>query len=307
MVQHRPADFSNFIGQQHVCRQLKVAINAAQQRGKPLDHTLFSGPAGLGKTTLCNIIVNAMGGKLFVTNGGVLKTPKDVIGSLVRLRAGDLLFIDEIHRIPMTVEEYLYTAMEDFAIDTIATNGSAVRMNLQEFTLLGATTREGMLSEPLLHRFGIVCRLLTYTVTDLFNIVQRFAAKSKLGISHNAAVYIAERARGTPRIALRLLRRVLDYAPDGEVDLEVAKTGLSSIGVLDLGLTQKDVAVLRALSESERAMGLATLCLMAHEEKDTIENVLEPHLMRCGLMERTPRGRIITKRGLQYLERIDEA
>lgn len=305
MATHRPADFSNFIGQQRVCANLKVAMEAAQKRADVLDHVLFSGPAGLGKTTLCNIIINTMGGQLFQTNGGVLKSPKDLIGSLVRLHEGDFLFIDEIHRIPMTVEEYLYTAMEDFAVDSIAANGAAVRIDLNRFTLLGATTREGMLSEPLLHRFGLVCRLLPYEPDDLVRIINRVAAKQGIDVTYNAALFIAERSRGTPRIALRTLRRVEDYA-HGTVDLDVARTALDALGIRDNGLTQKDISVLRALAASERAMGLGTLSLLAHEEKDTIENVLEPHLMRCGLMERTAKGRVITATGRQYLEDNDE-
>ena len=305
MAKHRPADFSNFIGQRQVQKNLTTAIEAAQERGEPLDHVLFSGPAGLGKTTLCNIIVNAMGGKLFQTNGGVLKTPKDLIGSLVRLRRGDFLFIDEIHRIPMAVEEYLYTAMEDFAVDSIASNGSAVRINVHPFTLLGATTREGMLSEPMLHRFGLTCRLMPYNIEDLVEIINRYATKSGIDISHNAAVFIAERSRGSPRVAIRLTKRANDYGR-GDIDYDVAKLAMDQIGVHEYGLTQKDISVLRALAESDGAVGVATVALLAHETKDTIENVLEPHLMRCGLMQRTARGRIITGKGSAYLEKLGD-
>lgn len=301
---HRPADFTNFIGQSQVCKNLTTSMGAAQRRERPLDHCLFSGPAGLGKTTLCNIIINTMGGNLFQTNGGVLKNPTDLIGSLLRLHDGDFLFIDEIHRIPMTVEEYLYTAMEDFAIDSIAANGTAVRLDLNKFTLLGATTREGMLSEPLLHRFGIVCRLLTYSPDELVSILQRQSVKQGIDITHNACMHIAERARGTPRIALRILRRVEDYTTDEGIDLGMARHALCQLGIYDDGLTHKDISVLSALAGSERAMGLGTLALLAHEEKDTIENVLEPHLMRCGLMQRTAKGRVITTAGKTFLETV---
>ena len=305
VAQHRPADFSNFIGQRQVCDNLAVAIEAAQSREEPLDHILFSGPAGLGKTTLCNIIVNAMGTQLFQTNGGLLKKPNDLIGSLTRLQTGDFMFIDEIHRIPMVVEEYLYTAMEDFAIDSIAANGAAIRIELNRFTLLGATTREGMLSEPLLHRFGILCRLMPYSPDDLVTILRRVCELRGIEITHNAAMYIAERSRGTPRLVLRYLRRVSDYAREGVIDLDVARSALGMLGVFEGGLTQKDVALLKALYRSEHPMGLGTLSLMVHENKDTIENVLEPHLMRCGLIQRTARGRIITGAGREFLEDFD--
>ena len=265
---------------------------------------MFSGPAGLGKTTLCNIITNSMGGRLVQTNGGVIHKPKDLIGSLIRLRAGDVFFVDEIHRIPMAVEEYLYTAMEDGAIDAIASNGEALRLELQPFTLLGATTREGMLSEPLLHRFGIICRLELYNDNDLYAIIRGNLKKLACKIQHDAGFFLASMARGTPRLAIKYLKRTRDFSKGGYIDLEIAQMAMKMLGVYHQGLTKKDILLLRALVENGHAMGLVTLSMVVHESPDTIENVLEPHLMRVGLMDRTARGRIITNKGRQYLEEL---
>tara|TARA_R110002126_G_scaffold14054_13_gene59812 strand:+ start:208 stop:1188 length:981 start_codon:yes stop_codon:yes gene_type:complete len=321
MAAIRPANFNSFVGQRKTCSQLGVSISAAQRRGEPLDHCLFSGPAGLGKTTLCNIINDAMGGRFFTTNGGVMRKPSDLIGTLVRLEIGDYLFIDEIHRIPMVVEECLYTAMEDFYIDSMASNGTAVRLDLNHFTIIGATTREGMLTKPLLDRFGITCRLELYPPSDLVTIVMSAAQNRKhpIRLTQEAARYLAERARGTPRLVLKLLDRANDYvvwAPMlsekgiggvdlGLLDLGVAEVAMKALSITEFGLTPTDVSVLRALAICSRPLGLATLAVVANEAKDTIEEVLEPHMIRLGLIDRTAKGRVITDAGKQYLQRLD--
>ncbi len=319
MATVRPADFSAFVGQRRTCQNLRVAIDAAQRRGDTLDHCLFSGPAGLGKTTLCNIINSAMGGRFYVTNGGVIKKPADLIGTLLRLETGDFLFVDEIHRIPMAVEEYLYTAMEDFMMDSVATNGTVVRLEINRFTLIGATTREGMLTQPLLDRFGIVCRLELYPPSDLVTIVMRGAKEQGINLTDDAALFLAKRSRGTPRLVLKLLARSRDYvtwsptlAESGEMevvhgvlDLEIATVAMDALCISEHGLTTTDIQVLRALANNSRPLGLGTLAVVANEARDTIEHVLEPHMIRIGLMIRTSKGRSITDAGKVYLERYD--
>ncbi len=304
----RPTRLEEFVGQERVRENLRVAITAARARDEPLDHVIFAGPPGLGKTTLAHLISQAMGTTITVTSGPALSSPRDVAGTLSRLGRGDILFIDEIHRVPRTVEEYLYTAMEDHAIDVVldasGPSSRSVRLSLAPFTLVGATTREGLLSGPLRSRFGLVERLQTYPAADIRRILERAAGLLEIGIEADAADLLAARSRGIPRMALRLQRRVRDLAQvsgKDTIDREIVEEGLRRLGIDALGLEDTDRRILEALIERGEATGLKTLAAMVDESEDTIEEVFEPHLIRCGLMTRTPRGRLATVKAYEHL------
>lgn len=300
----RPQSFGEFVGQKKILDRLMLAVEAAKARGETLDHVLFSGPPGLGKTTLSYIIGDAMGVRVKTTSGPVLTKPGDLAGLLTSLEAGDIVFIDEIHRMAKTVEEYLYSAMEDFAIDILidqGPNARSVRLELPRFTLVGATTRIGLIAAPLRARFGLVNRLNPYEPEDLAEIVERSAAKLGVGIDREGALEIARRSRGTPRIANNLLRRVRDYAQiraDNFVTLDVAKASLALLEIDPDGLDEMDVKILETVCVKFGGgpVGLGTIAVSVGEEPDTIEEAYEPFLILNGYIERTPKGRIATAR-----------
>ncbi|MFM1873249.1 MAG: holliday junction helicase RuvB [Planctomycetota bacterium] len=303
----RPTSFTEFVGQEQIRENLHIAITAARTRGEPLDHVLLCGPPGLGKTTLAHLIAHGMGTDVVITSGPALGAPKDLAGTLTRLQRDQVLFVDEIHRLPKVLEEYLYSAMEDHAIDVVldpGPGGRSVRLGVQPFTLVGATTREGLLSAPFRSRFGIVERLEPYPPADLERILLQAGGKLGVRLDADAAKLCAERCRGTPRMALRLLRRVRDLAQfrnKPTVDLAAAIEGLERLRIDALGLEEVDRKLLRALIGRGDAIGLKTLAAMIDEAEDTIEDVLEPHLIRCGLLERTPRGRVATAAAYDHL------
>ncbi len=303
----RPSSFQEFVGQDRIRENLRIAIAAARQRGEPLDHVLFSGPPGLGKTTLSHLIATGMGSDIVVTSGPALTAPRDLVGTLTRLRRGDVLFVDEVHRMPRVVEEYLYSAMEDQAVDVVldpGPSGRSVRIGIEAFTLVGATTREGLLSGAFRSRFGLVERLEPYPVHDLETILHAAARRLGMPVEPAAGSELARRSRGVPRIALRLLRRMRDLAQIGglpAIDVATARAGLARLGVDELGLEDMDRKILRALIDRVAPTGLKTLAAMVEESEDTIEDVFEPHLLRIGLVVRTPQGRIATGRALTHL------
>ncbi|TYP73833.1 Holliday junction branch migration DNA helicase RuvB [Paenibacillus methanolicus] len=305
----RPRYLAEYIGQTQVKENLKVFIEAAKLRKEALDHVLLYGPPGLGKTTLSNIIANELGVSLRTTSGPAIERPGDLAALLTNLQEGDVLFIDEIHRLHRTVEEVLYPAMEDFALDIMIGKGPSarsVRLELPPFTLIGATTRAGLLSAPLRDRFGVVSRLEFYTVDELAFIVSRASEILGVDIIGEAAREIAMRSRGTPRIANRLLKRVRDFAQvrgDGIVTHDLARYALELIQVDPLGLDQIDHKMLRAMITSYRGgpVGLDTLAATIGEESQTIEDVYEPYLMQIGFLQRTPRGRIVTPQAYVHL------
>lgn len=310
----RPQRLTEFIGQRQLCENLSIAIEAAKGRDEPLDHLLFCGPPGLGKTTLAFLIAEEMGAEILVSSGPALASPKDLAGTLSRLERGDVLFLDEIHRLPRAVEEFLYSAMEDQAIDITLDQGPAartLRIHLAPFTLVGATTREGLLAAPFRSRFGIVERLLPYPVEELVRILQRAARLLSFPIDADAALEVARRARGVPRVALRLQRRLRDLAQvrgAESIALPVAREGLERLGVDELGLEAVDRAILEALIErGGEAVGLKTLAACVGEEEDTLEGVFEPYLLKLGFLSRTPRGRIATARAWRHLGRVPPA
>lgn len=296
----RPHYLNEYIGQDEVKEHMRIYINAAKKRGEPLDHILLYGPPGLGKTTLANIIANEMGTNIHKTSGPTLARAGDLASILTKLEENDVLFIDEIHRLSPNVEEILYPAMEDYAVDIILGKGPGARsiqLDINKFTLIGATTRMGLLTSPLRDRFGIKERLLMYETKDLVNIIVRSADILGAKIMPDAAIEIARRSRGTPRIAIRLMRRVRDYAQvkgDGEITLEFAKAGLLMLNIDDLGLDMTDIRILDAMIRKfcGRAVGLETLAAATGEDARTIEDVYEPYLIRLGFIERTPRGRV---------------
>jgi holliday junction DNA helicase RuvB len=299
----RPSLFSDFTGQPKVKERLEIAITAAQQRKESLDHILLSGPPGLGKTTIANILAKAMGGNLKSTSGPTIEKAADLAGLLTNLEEGDVLFIDEIHRLQKTIEEYLYPAMEDFKLDIIidqGPNARSVRLNLPRFTLIGATTRSGLLSAPLLTRFGMRERLDYYCAADLDKIVLRSANLLNVEIEPSGAHEIARRSRGTPRISNNLLRRVRDYAQvrhDGRITAEVADKALAMLEIDENGLDEMDKRILEAIivKFGGGPVGVNSLAVAVGEEPDTIEEVYEPYLIMEGYLNRTPQGRIATE------------
>ena len=305
----RPLTFDDFSGQTKVVDNLRVFVQAASGRGESLDHTLLFGPPGLGKTTLANIIANEMGVGFKVTSGPVLDKPGDLAGLLTSLEENDVLFIDEIHRLSAVVEEYLYSAMEDYRIDIMIDKGPSARtiqIDLNHFTLVGATTRSGLLTSPLLARFGIKSHLEYYDADTLGKIVRRSARLLNIPIDSHAADEIARRSRGTPRIANRMLRRVRDFAQvraDGVVTKPVADDALTRLEVDQLGLDALDRRMLRSIIEFYNGgpVGLETLAATINEEAITLEDVYEPYLLQQGFLTRTPRGRCVTQKAYQHL------
>jgi Holliday junction DNA helicase RuvB len=303
----RPRNFAEFIGQERLCDNLSVAIDAARERGEPLDHILFAGPPGLGKTTLSYLIAAGMESQITVTSGPILSSPKDLMGPLARLERGDVFFVDEIHRMPRPVEEYLYAAMEDQAVDIVIDSGPGartVRVPVAPFTLVGATTREGLLTAAFRSRFGLIERLEPYPVEDIHRILQRAAGLLEMPLDDDAAELLARHSRGVPRHALRIQRRVRDLAQvqkRDHVDMDVARQGLHRLRIDDLGLEEMDRKILRALTERGEPIGLKTLAAMVDESEDTLEDVFEPHLIRSGLIARTPRGRMATAKAYEHL------
>jgi len=304
----RPRLLDEYIGQDRIRENLQVAIAAARQRGEPLDHVLLHGPPGLGKTTLAYVIGNEMGVQVRATSGPAIEKPGDLVGIVTNLKLNEVLFIDEIHRMSPVVEEILYPALEDYQVDIVIGQGPSartVKIPLERFTLIGATTRTGLLTSPLRSRFGIVHRLEFYTTADLEEIVRRSARILNVPIDAAAATEIAKRARGTPRIVNRLLRRVRDYAQvraDGTITLEVAHAGLKLLEVDEHGFDEVDRKLLRTIIDKFGGgpVGLNTIAAAISEEKDAIEDIYEPFLIQIGFLDRTPRGRVATPRAYGY-------
>ena len=305
----RPKTLDEYIGQTKVKENMRVYIEAAKKREEALDHVLLYGPPGLGKTTLSNIISNEMNSRIRITSGPAIEKPGDLAAILTSLSENDVLFIDEIHRLNKSVEEILYPALEDFGLDIMIGKGpsaKSIRIDLPKFTLIGATTRAGSLSTPLRDRFGIVSRLELYSEEDLSTIVKRSSRILNIDIDEQAALEIARRSRGTPRIANRLLKRVRDYAivlGNGEINLKIARIALEKLDIDELGLDNIDKRILETiiLKYSGGPVGIDTLSATVNEETDTIEDVYEPYLMQIGFLARTPRGRVATALAYEHL------
>jgi Holliday junction DNA helicase RuvB len=305
----RPRTFDDFIGQEKIKDNLRVFIEATIKRKEPLDHVLFCGPPGLGKTTLSHIIATELGVSIKTTSGPVIERPGDLAAILTNLSDLDILFIDEIHRLPRIVEEILYPAMEDYQLDIIIGQGPSARtlkLNLPRFTLIGATTRTGLLTSPLRERFGVMNRLEFYNPEELKKIILRSSRILKIEIEDNAASEIAHRSRGTPRIANRLLRRIRDFAQvkgDGRINIEITKSSLISLDIDEKGLDDMDRNLLLTIIKKFNGgpVGIETIAASLREDKETIEDVYEPFLMQEGLIERTPRGRQATRRAYEHL------
>ncbi len=307
----RPQKLVNYIGQDKVKETLDIFIESAKMRNQPLDHVLLSGPPGLGKTTLANIISNEMGVNIRVTSGPAIERPGDLAAILTNLNENDVLFIDEIHRLNKSVEEIMYPALEDYALDIIIGKGPSarsIRLDLPKFTLIGATTRAGMLASPLRDRFGVMCNLDFYNTEDLKKIILRSAGIINIQINETGAEEIARRSRGTPRIANRLLKRVRDYAivkGDGIIDTRTADKALKMLEIDGTGLDKLDRRILNTIIDYYKGgpVGLETLAASIGEEKGTIEDVYEPYLLQIGFINRTPRGRIVTELGYRHVNK----